>query len=376
MKIMIIAGEPSGDQIGALLAQALRKENPHLKLEGLGGEMMKEAGVQILEDITKWAVVGLFEVFKNYWNFKKVFRLICERLDEERPQGVVLIDFPGFNLRLAKVIRQKGIRVIYYVSPQIWAWGKRRIKTILNTVHRMLVILPFEEAFYKASGVSVNFVGHPLVDFYETYRNKLDLKKDLNLAGRDPIIAILPGSRVNEIEKHWETLSKATDRVREKHPNAHFVIPCATRPIYETLSKKLEQHLFIHLYQNGMKECLVASRLAWVCSGTATLETAFLGVPMIVFYKIFGLTAFLIRRLIRVPFVGLVNLVADKKIVPELLQQDFNPEMLSKTTEEFLSHPALLDQIIIEEGHVRDRLGPPGASKRAALMILEEVSAA
>lgn len=367
-KVMIIAGEPSGDRIGAGLAKALLGKDPSLELMGLGGPEMKAAGVNTFEDMTRWAVVGLFEVAKNYFNFRRVFHLIYGKIQTVRPQAVVLIDFPGFNLRLAKALRRTGIPVIYYVSPQIWAWGKRRIALIRRTIHRMMVILPFEENFYRREGVKVDFVGHPLADeSIDGVRSQV--KQDTQ--GMNPVVAILPGSRANEIERHGRVLIDAAVKLRQKFEHIGFVIPCATDFAYEKMKEAAKNLDFIRLYHGFMKECVTASSLAWVCSGTATLETGFWGTPMIVFYRVAALTAFLIRRLIRVPFVGLVNLVAGQKIVPELLQEDFNAEKLAGLSRDFFSNSASLGRMRQDLRVIRQKLGMPGASQRAAQIVLE-----
>ncbi len=370
-KIFIIAGEPSGDRIGADLARALLEKNASLELMGLGGPAMKKAGVKISQDMTQMAVVGLFEVAKHYFEFRKIFHSICEQIKTQAPKIVILIDFPGFNLRLAKVLHRYKIKVIYYVSPQIWAWGKRRIKMMRRTIHRMIVILPFEEDFYRRQGVKVDFVGHPLVDRDSEDFDVGGIQEDTK--GMNPLIAILPGSRVREIEHHEKILLNTARALKIKWPNMGFVIPCATPFAYEYMKGKTQGMDFIRLYQGKMRECLFLAQLAWVCSGTATLETGFWGTPMIIFYRVASWTAFLIRLLIKVPFVGLVNLVVGRKIVPELLQEDFNSKNLVQLTEQFFSNPSSLKKMSEDLTEVRKKLGMPGASLRAAEIVLEEI---
>ena len=235
----------------------------------------------------------------------------------------------------------------------------------------MMVILPFEEEFYKKEGVQVNFVGHPLADFYRNYEDQVYPEHDVT--GQDPVISILPGSRFNEIDRHLEVLIETAKKVKKFFPNACFLIPCATESIHQNIQAKIGGLNYIRLYLNGVKECLAVSKLAWVCSGTATLETAFLGTPMILFYKVSPFTAFLARRLIKVSHVGLVNLVAQKKVAPELLQEDFTPEKLFHMSLDFLSNPAKLEDMKKEMNHLRSTLGGPGASERSAEIVLKEI---
>jgi lipid-A-disaccharide synthase len=367
--LMIIAGEPSGDRIAALLAKEIFEKNPRVRLTGLGGPMMKEAGVELLRDMTSLAVVGLIEVLKNYSEFKKIFRQVLNEVDRQKPEAVVLIDFPGFNLRLAKELHRRGIRIIYYVSPQIWAWGKRRIGLIRRVVDRMIVILPFEEKFYREEGVHVHYAGHPIVDYYRDYSDLPDFEKKLP-DGR-PRIALLPGSRSHEIQRHLPLLLEAAKVLRKSLPGASFVIPCANEAIFKEAEQYIGSQNFIRPFLHSMKECLTHADFAWVCSGTATLETAFFAVPMIVVYKTSAFTAFVARKVIRVPFIGLVNLVAGKQIVPELLQQDFNPENLAGKSLEYLKDANRLSTMKKELEKIREILGKPGASSRAAEIILE-----
>lgn len=369
--LMIIAGEQSGDRIAALLAEEIQQKSPGLDLIGLGGPMMRDAGVELMRDMTSLAVVGLIEVLKNYSEFKKIFRQVLEQVDRRKPEAVVLIDFPGFNLRLAKQLHKRGIRIIYYVSPQIWAWGKRRIALIRRVVDQMIVILPFEEKFYKEEGVKVHYAGHPMVDYYEKYSDVPDFEKNLP-AGR-PRIAILPGSRPHEIQRHFSDLLETAEILKKSMPDISFIIPCANEGIFQEAIKQTRDKNFIRPFLHSMKECLTHADFAWVCSGTATLETAFFGIPMIVVYRTSCFTAFVARRVIRVPFIGLVNLVAGKQVVPELLQEEFQPEKLAEKTLEYLNEPGGIHNMKRELGKIKEILGGPGASKRAAQIILETV---
>lgn len=357
--------------MGAQLAQALIQKDPSVELLGVGGSLMRQNGVQILEDMTRWAVIGLLEVVKHYREFRRVFRELSRTLDEWKPNAVVLIDFPGFNLRFAKRAHRKKVRVIYYVSPQVWAWGKRRLGLMKKIIDRMLVILPFEKDFYERNNMAVDFVGHPLVDEGEKQTSS-GMSKELEKFY--PRISILPGSRVNEVHRHWDVLLEAARQMRREFPKICFLVPCATDYLYEEIRRSTKGEDFMHLYRGRMRECLLASQFAWVCSGTATLETAYCGVPMIVFYRVSRITAFLIRRLIQVPFVGLVNLVAAQKIVPELLQEDFKSEHLAQMTKDFLSNEKVLNETRQALREVLQKLGEPGASARAAEIILKRVN--
>ncbi|MDP3981523.1 MAG: lipid-A-disaccharide synthase [Chlamydiota bacterium] len=368
-KIMMVAGEHSGDRLGGMLAKELYSIDPRLDIFGMGGVAMKQEGVHILADVTVLAVIGLGEAVKHYRIFRRIFYQACQWMDEKKPDLLVLIDFPGFNLRLAKEAKKRNIRVIYYVSPQFWAWGQRRIHIIKSAVYKMIVILPFEKAFYDKHGIECEFVGHPLVDQYHL---PIDTRKLRTLTqDADPVISILPGSRMNEINRHLDILVQSARLVRNIYPKACFLIPCASEFIYGVIRQHVKNDSFIHVLQGSMRDCLEVSQLAWVCSGTATLETGVIGVPMIVIYKVSKLTAWLARILIKVPYIGLVNLVAGKRIVPELLQKEVNPNTIKDLSVPLIEKKSEYEKMHMELSGIREKLGAPGASRRAAKCIME-----
>jgi lipid-A-disaccharide synthase len=397
-KLLIVAGEPSGDIHAANLIMALQKQSPGIELVGMGGPRMKEAGANILFDITGTDIVGFTEALTHLKRLKKLLQGLSELIDAEAPDGVVLIDYPGFNLRLASRAKKRGVKVIYYISPQVWAWGKGRIKKIARLVDKMIVILPFEEEFYSHEKIKVEFVGHPLLDTIgpfpsgqaplihsrgerhhfvtEVHRNFQEY--ELTGQAHNEAIAILPGSRQQEVRRHLSLMLDAASLMRKERPELQFVVLLAPSisPSVITAMSPLQGIRIIDLAQESPQkkyEVMAAAPLLLIASGTATLEGACVGTPMLIIYKVSFLTWLLSKALIRIPYIGLVNVVAGKKIAPEFLQFDARPERIAKTALDLLSDKEKMNTMRKELKEVRAKLGTPGASERAASIILEEI---
>jgi lipid-A-disaccharide synthase len=370
-KILIIAGEASGDLHGGNLAKALLALKPDLDIFGMGGKMMREAGVNTLQDISRLAVVGIWEVLTHLKDIKAAFRLMEETIVRERPDAVVLIDYPDFNLRIARKARAAGVKVVYYVSPQVWAWRKGRIKHIAKVVDRMLVVFPFEEALYQEAGVKCSFVGHPLLDEETGARSKEGLADKFGLDPQKPILGILPGSRKKELHFHLPVMLKAYSLIKEKMPEIQAVIPVAPTLSPDGFREYLAGYEDVRLIDDAPGVMTVMDT-AVVASGTATLQTALKGKPMVIIYRLSPVTYWLGRMLISVPFIGMPNLIAGMEAVPELIQGEASPERISSLILKMFYDKAYYGDIVRNLALVSEKLGGPGASKRAALEVLEE----
>jgi lipid-A-disaccharide synthase len=361
-----VAGETSGDIHGANLARALKALDPSLRIAGAGGVHMREAGVEILVDPTGHASVGIVEAFQNMHRYAQLYRKLQSALKTHRPAAAVLIDSPDFNLRLAERVVDHGVPVVYYVSPQIWAWRPGRIRTIRRLVRKMLVILDFEEKIYRDAGVDVSFVGHPLLDA----RRDIDREAVRRGFGSPAtLIGLLPGSRAKQFRKLFPVLREAAARISAEIPEAKFVVACAPN-----IHPKLAMGHGIDVAWNRTPEVMAASDLLITASGTATLEAAIYGTPMIVTYKLNPVTALTLGPLIRVKHYALVNIVAGKPVMPELYQFKARPELLAKEAISILKGGRLPEmRRALEE--VRRKLGSPGASRRAAEEVLKIVRA-
>ena len=369
LSLMMVAGEASGDKHGAKLYAALRKLRPEAKWSafGSGGEEMRAAGVETLVDVRDVAIMGLLEVARALPKFLRVFRTLRRLARERRPSVVILIDWPEFNLRLAKKLRRDGHRIIYYISPQIWAWRTYRIRAIQRDVEEMLVILPFEKEFYERHGVRVEYVGHPLLDSVRVTDNREVFCRRHGLDPARKIVALLPGSRHSELRYILPPVLETIERLRRSHPEWQCFIPLA-----RTLSpEEVPAQDALTLVESDTYNALAATDLAVVASGTATLETAIIGTPMIVVYRASELNWRIFHPLIKVPWVGMPNLIAGRRIVPELLQADLNAEKLEAEIIALLGDPSRLARMREELAAVRDKLGEANASERAARTILE-----
>lgn len=376
-KILIVAGEASGDLHAAHLVEQLKKASPDLSFYGLGGDNMKAAGVEVTFDLTKLAVVGFFEILKNYSRFKKIFDDLLLKTKEIKPNVAILVDYPGFNLRLAKELKAMGVRVIYYISPQVWAWGKKRIGFIKKYIDLMLVLFKFEEILYRDGKFNVKFVGHPLLDVAKSSESREKFLENLSLKTGSTTIALLPGSREREVLNHLPVMLKAAQIIHTKHKEAQFLI-CRSHSLARELFKKILDTIKIEfpykILDDQTYDGIAASHFVIVASGTATLETAILNKPMVIVYKVSFLTWLLAKLFIKIPYIGLVNVVAGQKIVPELIQFEATPRNIAQKALEFLDDKKALEKIHAELYALKNTLGIPGASQRAAEEIIKFLS--
>ena len=367
---MIIAGEASGDLHGAALCRELFKLHPDLSIYGMGGEKMKDSGVELIQEIERTGVVGFWEVYKDLGHYRRIFKNMEKELERRHPDGVILIDYPGFNIRFARQAHRRGIKVIYYISPQVWAWGAGRVRKLEKYVDKMLVIFDFEKDFYRSSSLPVEFVGHPLVDNFPVELDRDSARTGLKLKDH-PLIGLLPGSRASEQEKLLPLLVETAAMIRQELPSAEFVIPLASSSLEKSARPYLSELSFpIRLQLGQSREVLAAADLVIAASGTVTLEAAASATPLIVVYKISLFSWLLARLLIKVPYISLVNLVGGGEIVPEYIQFQATPDRVARRALRLLSRPEEREKMIKRLSEVRRKLGPPGASRRAAAAVL------
>jgi len=369
--ILLVAGEASGDLHGAALAHAVRAAEPRVRLLGMGGPRMAAAGVEVLVPCHEVAVVGLTEVLSHGGNIVRAFRRLSRALEQVRPALVVLIDFPDFNIRLGRRARRRGIPVVYFISPQIWAWRRGRLRILRRIVRKMLVIFPFEETFYREAGIDVAFVGHPLLDRLQEVPSRAEARRRLGIGPADRVVALLPGSRRGEVRRHLPLMLAAAGRLAaEAGPLGAAVAVAEGVPRGEVEAMAAGAPLPVRLVEDRTYEVLRAADVSLVASGTATLEAALLGAPMVITYRVSALSYALARLLVRVPFIGMANLVAGRGIVPELIQYQATPLRLAAAARVLLEDPAAREAMQAGFREVRALLGAPGASARAAREIL------
>ncbi len=376
-KIFIIAGEHSGDMHGAQLAAAIKELAPDTLVRGLGGPLMGNAGVDLLIDTSVHTSMGLTEVLASIPQHIRMLGRTIREIKTWHPDVVVPIDYPDFNLRVAARLDGSGIPVVYYVSPQIWAWRSSRIKKIRKYVKKMLVIFPFEESYYKQRGVEAKFVGHPLLDRLAAHPPAADLREKLGVPGDAPLIGILPGSRSAVYARHWPYAWKAARIIAGERPDAHFAVALSggvERSIAEESRKNAPCENF-HFYEQNGSDVVASSTVLLAASGTSTVEAAILGTPMVVFYRMSPLSFVLARRMVSVSRIAMCNLIAEKNAVPELIQNDATPEAMAEKILNLLNEKTRGAQVR-ELAVVRERLGAPGASSRAAGEILETAASA
>jgi len=364
---MIVAGEASGDLHGGNLVRAMQNVKPGLSFYGVGGERMKSAGVELLADAADMAVVGLTEVVFKLATILRVMHRLKASLKEKRPDLVILIDYPDFNLPLARAARRHRIQVLYYISPQVWAWRKGRIAMIKKTVDRMAVILPFEEAFYREAGVDVTFVGHPLLDEVRKTYSRQETLNHFGLRDDAITVGILPGSRRSEVARILPEMLRACGILAGKISPLQFVLPLAGTLDHDFVRNILRQFpVAVNVIRDGVYDVVAVADAAMVASGTATLETALLEIPMVVVYKVSALSYAIGRRFIRVDHICLPNLIAGRRVVPELIQDEATPERIASEVRELVVRRGKALEMKAALAEIRGKLGAPGASRRTA----------
>ncbi len=373
--LVVVAGEASGDMHAAHLIETLKRIDPSITFSGLGGPKMRAAGVDLYEDLTKMAVVGFWEVVKHYKDIKNAFNLILNKIDETSVDAVILVDYPGFNLRLAKELKKRSIKVIYYISPQVWAWKQKRIHFIKKNVDKMLVLFQFEKDLYADFGIDVEFVGHPLIDTIKTHSVKESFLLNNNLSPEKLTIGILPGSREKEIENLLPVMLDAAKRLAGEFPKIQFLIikaPTIARSLIEGYLQSTS--LACQIIDDNIHDGVNACDLCMVASGTATLETAILQKPLVVVYKTSLLTWILAKLFVKIANIGLVNVVAGRRIVPECVQFQATGHRIAAELKNIFTDELKIADMKTNLRAVKESLGPGGASQRAAGEVLKTLS--
>jgi lipid-A-disaccharide synthase len=366
--VMIIAGEASGDIHGSHLVMAMHKKNSALFFYGVGGRALKHAGVKVLVDAEKLSVVGITEVFSKLYSILKSISVVKKSLKSMRPDLLILIDFPDFNLHIAKTAKKLKIPVLYYISPQVWAWRPGRVNKIGKLVDHMAVILPFEQQFYAKHNIPVTFVGHPLLDNKHATDNSIN-----KITSDEPVIGLLPGSRDREIARHLPVMLEAAGLISRRAGKVKFIIsvaPFAKQKYVEDIVKNYKATINLDLVADSVDKVFRQCKLVVAASGTVTLEAAISGTPMVIIYKVSPISYLLGKIMIKVNNIGLVNLIADKEIVPELVQSKASPENIADTVLNMLKDASGLEMLRKELLGVRESLGGPGASERVAEIAL------
>lgn len=380
--IFIFSGEQSADIHGSLLAKALLHKYPLTKIFGVGGEKLREAGVTLIRDNNDLGIVGFIEALKHYNKFKNLLHFVSSYIIDNKIDLVILIDFPGFNLRLAKYLKSKNVKIAYYISPQIWAWGRKRIQTIKDSVEKIIVIFNFEEKIYKKENIPVSFVGHPLVDSLNIDLETLELDKFLNdFNSEDILIALLPGSRKKEVEIHLPIFLAFAKLMTQKNKKVKFVISSATNQRYNEILKinnefsKNNNIEPVPIFEGDVNQVIKKSDFVILVSGTVSLQAAYYQKPLVVVYKVNFFSYLIIKMLIKTQFISLVNIVAEEKIVPELIQNECTPQNIEKYINEWINNKNLKHEIENKLKIIRERLGEKGASERVAEIIGEMINA-
>lgn len=371
-RVMIIAGEASGDLHAAKLVREVKEKNSDISFYGIGGKNMGEAGVETLVDSAELAVVGLFEVLAHWNTISGALKKMQHLLRTDPPDLLVLTDYPDFNLRLAKTAKECGIKVLFYISPQVWAWRQKRVFKIRKIVDMMAVVFPFEESFYKKYNVPVRFVGHPLVDEVHASADKETLRNEFLLDNDKPVIGLFPGSRQSEIKRLLPIIVESAKKILAKKPSTQFVLPVASTLKEEDIlpyfkSTEFDMRIIQHRSHDVMQVCDAIITV----SGTVTLEIALMQIPMVVINKISKFSYFFVSRMLKIDHIALCNIVANKRIVPELIQNDAQVDKITNTLLELIDNPKLRETIISELDGIKDKLSNDELKTDLSMLLID-----
>lgn len=374
-RVMFIAGEDSGDQHAARVIEELKRLIPGVEVVGYGGYRMERAGMELIANLAQeLPIIGFTPVIRNFGRIRQLLKQAAQLLETRRPQALVLVDYPGFNLRIATVAKRLGIPVVYYISPQVWVWHKSRLKTIAAAVSKMLVILPFEEEFYRKAGLTSAYVGHPLQDDQTPVTPAAEVRAQLGAGAQDLLIGLLPGSRESEIARHLPMLLDAASIIKAELPNTCFIIPkAATVDKGKLLERVAQNNSGVRIVEDDFKSVRAALNFAICKSGTSTLELALAGVPMVIYYKASLLNYLLGRLVVKIPYIGLPNIIAGREIVPELIQGAATATQIASTALGILTDLARLNRMRADLDEVRITMGGTGAAARVASEIAETI---
>jgi lipid-A-disaccharide synthase len=373
-QILIICGEPSGELHASALVAGFKRINPGVKFFGVGSSLLANAGAHIIYETKDLSVMGLFDVLKKLPRFLALKKMLLKRISKGEFNAVIFVDFSGFNLRLAKSINN-AIPTIYYISPQVWASRIGRVETIKRYIKKMLVFFPFEKDFYKKYGYDVELIGHPLLDIVKPVEERKAFRDKLNIYENNPVFVLLPGSRKQEINKILPVMLKTAQIIRSRLNSAQFIIakaPQISWDVYHRITHKYK--LDIRIIEGQTYDSLNAADFALVCSGTATLETAILQKPFVLIYKMNLLSYLLYRPQIRLPYIGLANIVARKRIIEEFIQFKAQPQNIAKEVLRIMANPEELNSLRKDLQEVKESLGTPGAVERAVKIISDFIN--
>lgn len=370
--LLVVAGEVSGDMHAAKVISALKKRRPGVKVWGIGGDRMRDAGVELLQHTREMSVLGLVEVLKRYGFFRRVFAETLIQAEMREPKCALLIDYPGFNLRLAAQLRKRGVKVVYYVCPQVWAWHRSRIPKMAKIIDKLLVIFPFEVDIFAGTGLDVRFVGHPLIEEARAIMESPEISLPWPGALR---IALLPGSRKQELERLLPPMLAAAARLEKSEPDAGFLLAAASpetaAQARDIIAREAEKPSRLEIVEGKTRNILRQAKAAWVASGTATLEAALMECPMVVIYKAAPLTYIVGKRLVRVPHLGMVNLLAGRELCPELIQDEVTPDRLISAIRPLCEDSPQRAEVVDGIRKVKASLGTGGAAENVAAVLAE-----